>query len=65
MARCAGLTDKSLLMRSLASLDTVEKYSAGKEKSHRRMLLVVSSSESSKKGERPLEKYKKTEISQF
>ena len=39
---------------SLAEADTVEKYSAGKEKSHRRILLVVSSSESSRKGESPL-----------
>ena len=46
---------KSLPTSSLAEVDTVEKYSAGKEKSHRRMLLVVSSSESSRNGESPLQ----------
>ncbi len=41
--------------RFLAAADTLEKCSSGKEKSQRRMLLVVSSSESSRKGERPLQ----------
>ena len=41
-------------MRSLASFETFEKYSFGKLKSQRKMLLVVSSSESSKNGDRPL-----------
>ena len=41
---------------SLADADTFEKYSVGKEKSHRRILLVVSSSESSRNGESPLKK---------
>ena len=46
---------RSLPTSSLAEVDTVEKYSAGNEKSHRRMLLVVSSSESSRNGESPLQ----------
>ena len=41
-------------MRSLASADTLEKCSLGKLKSHLRMLDVVSSSLSSRKGDRPL-----------
>lgn len=50
----AGLTRRMLLMRSLASLDTLAKYSSGKLKSPRRILAFVSSKESSRNGESPL-----------
>ena len=49
-----GLTHKIREMRSLASLETRAKYSSGKLKSPRRILLLVSSKESSKNGDRPL-----------
>ena len=41
-------------INSLASFDTLEKYSFGKLKSHPRILVLVSSSESSRKGDFPL-----------
>jgi len=52
--RWAGFKRRTWLIRSLASFETVRKCSEGKLKSHRKILLVVSSSESSRKGERPL-----------
>lgn len=44
----------NLPMSSFASPDIVSKYSSGKQKSHLRMLAVVSSTESSKNGDSPL-----------
>ena len=58
VALCAGLTQSSREMRSLASEETAEKCSEGNEKSQRRMLCVVSSSESSRNGDRPLKGHK-------
>ena len=52
----AGLTWRIHCMRSLASLDTLAKYSSGKLKSPRIILLLVSSKESSRNGERPLKR---------
>ena len=48
------LTHKMRPMRSLASPDNLAKYSSGKLKSPRRMLLLVSSCESSRNGDKPL-----------
>jgi hypothetical protein len=53
-ARDAGSTCSSRRIRSLAAPEMLEKCSLGKLKSARRMLLVVSSSESSRNGESPL-----------
>ena len=54
--RWDGLTHKMRRMRSFASEDTLEKCSSGKLKSPLSMLLLVSSLESSRNGDRPLEK---------
>ena len=52
--RCEGLTQRIRRMRSFASVDTLEKCSSGKLKSPRRILLLVSSLESSRNGDNPL-----------
>ena len=65
VALWAALTRRMLLMRSLASLDTLSKYSSGKLKSPRRILAFVSSKESSRKGESPLKKRDNSIINEF
>ena len=52
-------------IKSLAPFDTLEKYSVGKLKSHPRMLVFVSSSESSKNGDFPLFKKFKIQWTNF
>lgn len=54
VARSSLLKQSSLPSKSLASFDIISKYSSGKQKSHFKIFVVVSSTESSKKGERPL-----------
>lgn len=52
--RWPGTRTSNLPMNSLAAPEMSAKYSSGKQKSHFRMLAVVSSMESSKKGDTPL-----------
>ena len=64
-ALLAGSAANSRETRSLASVETREKCSGGKEKSQRRMLFTVSSSESSRKGDNPLEWLREVRTSFF
>lgn len=57
--RSSPFKDKSFKRRFFASFDINSKYSSGKQKSHFKIFAVVSSTESSKKGERPLNKNNK------
>lgn len=54
VARALPCSTNSLRKRFFASFEISKKYSSGKEKSHLRMFVVVSSTESSKNGDTPL-----------